>query len=663
LSGSLRFTFILVLVAVGTCLAALGGWRYARASAPVNGPIILISIDALRADHLPAYGYRRVPSPAIDALAADGIVFDRAYAHSPQTLPSHVSLLSGRLPFATGVRDSVGFTIGKSERLLQQMLRDRGFTTAGVVSSYLLRKETGISQGFTFFDDDTRRPPEPAAEHWLDANGGGRAFLFLHVNRPTQPAEYDRYVADADATVGRLIRYLRAHQLYDRSTIILVSDHGEGLGDHGEETHGLLVNEEALRVPLVIKQPAGEGAGRRVQDPVQVVDLVPTILDFAKAPVPGNLDGRSLQSVLESRGRLAPRVIYSESLFGLYHFGWSSLQTLTDGRYRYVKSVREELYDVAAPPADRVDVADIHPDIVASMRAQLRKLNVPAPKPDARVAEDARARFEAAGEVGFRMPGSALPVVPEPGDDPAEHVGLVEQYRAAVRASVSGDWLDAIDRFRALVRDEPAVADLWMHLGATAVRAERHDVALDAYRHAIELEPESVTAQLRAASALVRLRKLEEAHSLAEGVLGSDIADAAALSNAHELLARIALLQRDAEEARTEAAAAEAADPRRPLIAYVNGRLAYEQGQYAAAADEFDAAFAAIKKTNADLPAELRVYAADTLLRVDRAAEAEDLLLEELREYPFNARVRTTLAALYRATGRPDDATAIVTQH
>src|SRR5437667_931243 len=146
-SRPLRFTFIVFFAALGTILAAVGGWRYARASAPVSGPIVVISIDTLRADHLPAYGYTKLQTPAIDALAADGVVFERAYSHAPQTLPAHVSLLSGRLPFETGVRDNVGFSVKPGERLLPQMLRERGFATGGVVSSYVLRKETGIGQG------------------------------------------------------------------------------------------------------------------------------------------------------------------------------------------------------------------------------------------------------------------------------------------------------------------------------------------------------------------------------------------------------------------------------------------------------------------------------------------------------------------------------------
>src|SRR5258708_28979121 len=141
-SCPLRFAFIIFFAAVGTVLAAVGGWRYARASAPVSGRIIVSSIDTLRADHLRAYGYKNVRTPAIDALAADGVVFERAYSHAPQTLPAHAALLSGQLPFETGVRDNVGFTVKTGERLLPQMLRERGFATGGILSADVPPHET-----------------------------------------------------------------------------------------------------------------------------------------------------------------------------------------------------------------------------------------------------------------------------------------------------------------------------------------------------------------------------------------------------------------------------------------------------------------------------------------------------------------------------------------
>jgi arylsulfatase A-like enzyme len=200
-SRPIRFTFIVGLAALATALAAVSGWRFARASAPLSGPIVIVSVDTLRADRLPAYGYSHVRTPAIDALASDGVVFERAYAHAPQTLPAHATMLTGRLPFETGVRDNVGFAVKPGERLLPQMLRDRGFTTAGVVSAYVLRKETGIGQGFDFFDGEM--PPsspelsigqvqrdggesERIAERWLGSIGTARAFLFLTGSAPTR---------------------------------------------------------------------------------------------------------------------------------------------------------------------------------------------------------------------------------------------------------------------------------------------------------------------------------------------------------------------------------------------------------------------------------------------------------------------------------------------
>jgi arylsulfatase A-like enzyme len=265
LSRSARHNFILIVVTLSGCLAAFGGWRFAKASAPVNGPIVLISIDSLRADHLPVYGYSKGKTPAIDALASDSILFERAYAHSPQSLPAHASLLTGRLPFETGVRDVAGYRLPESARTLAELLRDRGYATGGIVSSFLLRKDTGIARGFSFFDAELPAPhdgssddslmrdgaeSEQVAENWLDSIGTSRAFLFLHLAEPHAPhaaperftetasTAYDAEISYADESVGRLVRYLKAHQLYDRSTILLVADHGEGLGEHGENGHG-----------------------------------------------------------------------------------------------------------------------------------------------------------------------------------------------------------------------------------------------------------------------------------------------------------------------------------------------------------------------------------------------------------------------------------------
>ena len=632
-SRPIRFTFILFLAGLCTTLAAVGGWRYARASSPLSGPIILISIDTLRADHLPPYGYTHVKTPAIAALAADGVVFDRAYSHATQTLPAHTALLSGRLPSENGVRDDEGAAVKAGERLLPQMLRDRGYATAAVVSTPLLRKETGIAQGFEFFDPPSLTgtgssfgvagPPsltgtrssigesgagrgsrdgaesEKIAERWLAAHGSTRAFLFLHLDEPHAPyapperfaeyAPYDGEVAYADEIVGRLVKYLKSHQLYDRSTILLLSDHGEGLGDHGEEEHGLFVHEEVVHVPLIIKQESNTSPGRRVSDVVQHIDLVPTILDLVKAPIPWGLRGRSLKPLLEGTGRPAPVSVHSESQYGRTHFGWSELTAVTSDR-------------------------------------------------------------------------TPAPVSAEPLADPAKKSEIVNTYRHAVSLAADGRWREAIPLLHAILREDVELAEVWRFLATVASRIDRQDDALNACWHWIGLKPEDPAAYLAAARSLVKLRRLDEARE--QAMLAAKVAperDVRSRGSAHELLARIALAKRDPELARDEAALARKAEPGFPLPEYVEARLLYDQGRYDEALPLLEQAAAELKKPGAAPIAELHFYTADVLTRVDRSGEAEAEYLEELRSFPQSVRARSGLAMLYHASGRSDEAVTTVT--
>ena len=253
---------------------------------------------------------------------------------------------------------------------------------------------------------------EAIAERWLGSIGTSRAFLFLHLYEPHKPyapperfaeyAPYDGEIAYTDEIVGRLVRYLKSHQLYDRSTIVLLSDHGEGLGDHGEQEHGLFLYDEAIRVPLIIKQAGNAGAGRRVADLVQHVDLVPTILDLVKAPVPGDLRGRSLKPLLDGTGRLPDTAVYSEALYARYHFGWSELTALTDERYRYIQAPREELYDLAARlrTSARTSPASGRRRAQA-LRGALERVAAGATiEAPAEVSADERERLQALGYVG-----------------------------------------------------------------------------------------------------------------------------------------------------------------------------------------------------------------------------------------------------------------------
>jgi tetratricopeptide (TPR) repeat protein len=672
---------IVGLVSVGTALSAVGGWRYARASAPVSGPIVLLSVDALRADRLPLYGYPALRTPSIDALARDGIVFERAYSHVPQTLPAHASLLSGRLPFETGVRDNAS-TVKRDERLLAEMLADRGYATAGVVSSYSLRPSTGIAQGFAFFDAEMPKASagDPGggverdgarsiavAEAWLEEAGTERAFLFVHLHEPHAPhapperfsdlEAYDGEIAYVDELVGGFVKFLKAHQLYDQSTIILTSDHGEGLGDHGETGHGLLAYEEALRIPLIIKPAAGEGAGRRIDAVVEHVDIVPTVLDLAKAPQPDRLSGRSLKPLLEGASQWPARVVYSESLFGAYRFGWTPVRSVTDGRYRLVRGEQDELYDLATDRAGQHDIAADRPADLNRLRSELDQIAandaVAEPPPGAALSE----KLALLGYVG--SPGQIDAGMAE-SIGHRQQIDIVETYRAAIARAGEGALGDAIQVFDSLVRRHPEVPSAWRQLGDLATAAGRMDRAVEAYRRAITLRPDATTDRLAMSRALLRLRRLDEAASQAELAIAAAGDDRAAQADAHEQLARIALMRRDASTARAHAALARQAEPTLPAPAFVEGRILYDASHLEKALDAFQSAIAEIDKTGAPPLADLHYYAGDTLVRLERPAEAEYHLQQELQAFPQHVRARGVLAALYHETGRTDEAAEVL---
>jgi choline-sulfatase len=500
--------------------AAAAGWRYARTSGPVFGPIIIVSIDSLRADRLPAYGYTKVRTPAIDALEADAVTFERAYAHSPLTLPSHVSMLSGLLPFQSEVRDEIGFPLGESVVLLPQLLRRRGFKTAGIVSSYLLRKETGLGAAFGFFDDelgldDGVRPRVlrngaealKVAEHWIDSIGTGRFFLFLHLPGPSDRATCDARVADADELVGQLVAFLKKRGLYAGGVLVLTSGHGLGLGDHDEDGHGLTLYEPVVRVPLIVKPPRRDGGGRHTAALVQHIDIAPTVLDLVGAPRPSKLTGRSLRNLLDSpTATIPPRQVYAESFAPRFRFGWSEVQSLTDDRHRYIKSPRPELYDVLQDPRERHDLSESEAATLEQLRGALDALAASAPVPQPTpVPEVERERLAAMGYVAIDIPAPADPV------DVKDRGAVYSKYWRASAAAAAGRVPEAISAYQEVVKADSSVAAAWDRLAALLLEAGRLKEAAGALTSLLRLYPE----EARVAAAEARLQPLATATPVA----------------------------------------------------------------------------------------------------------------------------------------------------
>jgi arylsulfatase A-like enzyme/Flp pilus assembly protein TadD len=631
-------TLIVTVFILAVAGAAFTGWRFARESPPHLGPVVLITVDGLRADRLPAYGGSAGATPHIDALAARSIVFERAYTHSTQTLPAHAALLSGRLPFDNGVRDDGGFVLREDARTIAALLRNRGFNTGAAVSSFLLRRSTGLAQGFSFYDSAI--PDEPldegvlpqrdglatfeAADQWIKSQTGQRYFLFLQVD-----------ARSADAVVGRLLEELKRTKRYNDSTIVLTAD-------YGDPSSGTTLDDNSLHVPLIVKQPGEAGAGRRVPQPVQHIDLLPTLLDVVRAPMPSDLRGRSLRTILDkTSGFVADQPIYAELMAPFYRFEGQPIYALSSGTYRIVRGFGDHVdpltADASSPDAARAKLLE-------STLDRLTPKKPDAPVHLAQADEDRLAAF------GY-LPGLREAAVAAL--SPADQSALIESHGGAAALVAQKKFSAAVDVFRRLVAEHPDLSTLQYQLASLLARTGRVDEATKAFEAAAAARPDDAEIPIAEASTLLRAHREDDAAAQAERAVAIADAgmDAAMKAAAHEVAARVALARDDAAAATMHAAAAQTADPHLPLPQFVEARVAYDEQRYDDALAAFKEAAKIAEQAGTPL-AELHLNLGNTYARLDRYAEAETQFQEELRDFPHNIATYASLAMLYRASNR-----------
>jgi choline-sulfatase len=521
-----------------------------RAEAPVKPPVILISIDTLRSDHLPAYGYRGIATPAIDRLAADGIVYEHAFSHVPLTLPSHTSIFTGLLPAHHGVRDNAAFHLDPKTPTIASMLRAHGYATGGVVSAYVLRASTNIGSGFDAYDDripfiegaptgNLARPGRDSiaiARQWMATKAAQPFFAFVHLFEPHAPYQpsYDGEIATTDALVGELLDSLRASGTYDDALIILLSDHGEGLGDHGEQEHGVLLYREALQVPLIVKLPRGERHGTRVAEVVQLVDVLPTIAAVTGAAAPP-VDGRSLLD----RGA---RSVYSETLYPRLHLGWSELRSVIAWPHQLIDGPKPELYEVAHDARETHDLHDSERRVYAKLRHDLEAAPS-APAVAQRIDAEEAKKLAALGYVSAQSPSAAASTL-----NPREHLQDLAALKQVTELMAARRFADAAALMERLLATNPGWSDVRDQLGVAyenlgdLARAEK--TYRDAIRTTPQLAPEFAVSL---ANVLIERGAVDDAEAHARLALADRPADA------HELLARIAAARGDFVTARREA--------------------------------------------------------------------------------------------------------------
>jgi choline-sulfatase len=636
-----------------------------------GAPVVLVSIDTLRADHLPAYGYRGLETPHLDRFRRDAILFEEAFSPCPMTLPTHVSMLTGLLPAEHGVRNNVGQTFdGRAHPSLPALLQGRGYATGAAVSAYVLRGETGLAALFDYYEDSIdpghgldfagqQRPGGVTAgfaKRWIRDRARSPFFFFFHIYEPHVPYDppepfrsrypnpYDGEIAAADAIVGDLLDDLRIIGVYDRAVIVVTSDHGEGLGDHGEDQHSILLYREAIRVPLLLKLPGSRLAGRIVAAPSQLIDLLPTLAALVGIEPPSGLRGHSL---LDRKARPG-EPIYSETLYPKIHLGWSELRSVVDGRYHYIYGPRPELYDMAADPGEKNDLVAGAGERAARMKSMLDRFPV-GPEILAEVDPATLGRLAALGYVGAPRPRGPSEALPNPRDS----LRYLEKLRQAFRLAGERRHEEAAAVLAGVVRESPAMVEAWIKLGEELSEMGSHAEAAAAFEQALSRTP-VLLGDVVISLGYARLRSGQLEAALAE----ADRAGPVLPGKADELRARVALARGKPEEAEQHARTAQ--KDGKPSSMLVLAEVLIRRGDYRGALRVLDLAVRRGDELGLPRVYNLEFLRADALARLGRASEAEDAYRREIRSFPGNTLAYGNLAALCRAEGKPSAVDAVL---
>jgi arylsulfatase A-like enzyme/Flp pilus assembly protein TadD len=570
------FTFFLIVI-----MPALGVTTFAQTipTKPVptkrqpragltKPSVILITIDTLRADHVGCYGAQTAKTPTLDALARDGIVFERAISQVPLTWPSHAVILTGTYPFQNGVQDFTGQPLAQQFRTVSQAFQQAGYATGAVISAFVLDRSWGLARGFDFYDDAfsaqtfekkdaglvDRRAGESVAHAiaWLKKTPRRPFFLWLHLYDPHSPYDppepyrteyrshlYDGEIAYADHELGNLMSWLKQNHLYDSSLIVALSDHGESLGEHGEDEHGFFVYNATVHVPLIVKPPAGSGiAAGRQREPVETTAVAPTLLQLAGAK--DSVD--KIYAQFQSHALLGTRYTglarneagnlqandpaYSETFYPFSSFGWSPLHALESQRFHFIEAPKPELYDLESDPGETRNIAAEQPATVAVLREKMQALlaHNPFTRQDAgagNLSPDAQEKLRALGYFGFRAavsPESLKQGLADPKDKLWEFNSILKAQDAFQRKE--DDQAEAL--LTEVQQKDPQIYVIPFLLGESALRRQNWQRAADELQRCLELNPNFDNAMTGLARALAKLGRVDDAKNWLNKALQSN---------------------------------------------------------------------------------------------------------------------------------------------
>lgn len=509
--------------------------------------VLLITLDTTRADRLGCYGYSKAQTPNIDWFASHGVKFDKAYAQVPLTFPSHCSILSGTYPLYHGARNNGTYHLGPNILTLAEILKDKGYETAAFVSSFTVDSRFGLDQGFEIYDDDFRRGQafkslnaERRAEEvfepfraWLEARREAPFFCWLHFFDPHLPYDppspfkekfasepYDGEIAYMDHYIGQVIEKLKDKGLLSRLLIILAGDHGEAFGEKGENGHGVFLYEESLRVPLIFYADQRLPEKKVVKARVRLIDIMPTILDMLKIPVPKEVQGKSLLPFIERKtSRELPT--YIETYFPRENYGWSELIGLIEGSWKYIQAPREELYDLRKDPEEKINLAKEKAKELAKLKHELRRYveiyssNAVATK--RKVTAEEREKLKSLGYVAMveELPEDNLP-------DPKDRIEELKIMTSAELLEFEQRFEEAAQLYEKILMIHPESPTGYINLALVYARLNQFERAVEVLEKGIEKKPNSLLLLSRLGHTYLVMGRLKKSFDTWQQVLSLD---------------------------------------------------------------------------------------------------------------------------------------------
>jgi arylsulfatase A-like enzyme/Tfp pilus assembly protein PilF len=499
---------------------AVGHTAQAATSSSPN--VVFITIDTLRPDHLGCYGDKQIRTPNIDALAADGTRFERAYTAVPVTLPSHTVIFTGTYPALSGVHDFAANKLNPTQATLASVLKQNGYTTGAVIGSAVLDSRFGLNHGFDFyydhFDfnrlqesnlDEMERPGNVVADvtlDWLAQNYRKKFFLWMHLYDPHYPYRppapyseeyrdrpYDGEIAFADAQVGRLVEFLKNKGLYRDTLIILSGDHGESLGEHGEKTHGFFIYNATLHVPLIIHLPGGMHA-KTLANLVNLADLMPTVLAALNIQIPAQVQGQSLLPLMSPKKEDTARSLYAETFLPRLHFNWSELRGVETETYHFIDAPKPELYDLRKDPGETHNLFAEKKAVTEEMRVRLAKL-IQQYTAGQELAEKTgldpalMERLKSLGYAGFTggsNPGANRHALP----DPKDRIQTYELFSDAMADSQHGQYAESIEKLNTALKTDPDSVPGHYLQGLNYYRTHEFPKSVAEFERVVQLSPE-----------------------------------------------------------------------------------------------------------------------------------------------------------------------------